>query len=195
MCGNVLDLAGKKANPRGTFKPPVEDSHLWVYANIDASTNPDVRCDAGNVPLLDDSFNCVLMTELLEHVPDPEKVLLEANRVLKPEGTCLLSVPFLIGVHPDPNDYQRFTEEKLERLLFDAGFKTIKCEPMGGWWAVISDMVRLLLHNHRDKLGPISRSMFYLVVRGTQALQSLDELSRPTWPIVTTGWAVVAKKV
>ena len=195
MCGNVLDLGGKKANPLGTFKPPVEDSNLWFYANIDASTNPDVRCHAGNVPLLDDSFNCVLMTELLEHVPDPEKVLLEANRVLKQEGHCLISVPFLIGVHPDPNDYQRFTADKLERLLFGAGFRMIECEPMGGWWAVISDMVRLLLHNPRDKLGPISRSMFYLVVRGTQALQSLDELSRPTWPIVTTGWAIVAKKV
>lgn len=48
---------------------------------------------AGRLPFVSDSFDTVSMLDVLEHVPGPEKALLEADRVLRPGGRLILSVP------------------------------------------------------------------------------------------------------
>lgn len=52
-----------------------------------------VRGDAQRLPLADDSFDAVLMTEVLEHIPDDAAALSEVLRVLRPGGVLALSVP------------------------------------------------------------------------------------------------------
>lgn len=43
----------------------------------------------------DNSFDLVLHSEVLEHVPDPKKALAECRRVLTPEGVCLFTLPVI----------------------------------------------------------------------------------------------------
>ena len=79
----ILDLGGKKTNKRGVFNP--EDYNLQVkYANIDEKTNPDYLCDITDLPVEDKSFDGVILSEVLEHVPDPKAVLKEAYRIFRP---------------------------------------------------------------------------------------------------------------
>ncbi|MCW5725686.1 MAG: methyltransferase domain-containing protein [Maricaulaceae bacterium] len=49
--------------------------------------------DAGRLPFADASFDRVICSEVLEHVDDPEAVLAEIIRVLKPDGLVAVSVP------------------------------------------------------------------------------------------------------
>ena len=67
-------------------------------------------------------------------------MLSECFRILKPKGHLFLSVPFLVGVHGDPADFQRWTEDGLRRIVSDAGFGEIDIEPMGHWSSVIADL-------------------------------------------------------
>lgn len=52
-----------------------------------------VRADAAAAPFEDGAFDLVVCSSLLEHVPDPRKLLGEIVRLLKPGGWCYLSFP------------------------------------------------------------------------------------------------------
>jgi len=52
-----------------------------------------MRVDAHYLPFESNSFDCVVLTEVLEHVYSPYRVLEEMHRVLAPDGILILSVP------------------------------------------------------------------------------------------------------
>ena len=47
--------------------------------------------DAKNLPFCSELFDCALLLETIEHISEPEKVLLEAKRVLKEDGFLVFS--------------------------------------------------------------------------------------------------------
>lgn len=63
------------------------------------------------------SIDGVICTQVLEHVANPESLISEIERVLKPGGKLILTVPFLWQQHEKPYDFTRFTSFGLRRLL------------------------------------------------------------------------------
>jgi SAM-dependent methyltransferase len=130
--GDVLDL--------GAGAAPSYREHLQGraarYVRVDGSavTNPDAVVDLDNDPLpfADRSFDAVLAFNLLEHLYHPEMVLNEARRVLRPTGRVIVWVPFLVGYHPSPEDFFRYSESSLRRKFDDAGFESIEVATVGG---------------------------------------------------------------
>jgi SAM-dependent methyltransferase len=84
------------------------------------------------LPFADASVDTVLCANVLEHVYDYRHLIQEMHRILKPGGTLIGFVPFLIQYHPDPHDYFRYTKEALLRMFSDEGFVDIKIENIGG---------------------------------------------------------------
>lgn len=64
-----------------------------------------------------DTYDFVILDEILEHVRDPWRAVEEVRRILKPGGTLITSSPFMIAVHKVPEDYWRFTEAAMHVLL------------------------------------------------------------------------------
>ncbi len=50
--------------------------------------------DLCNLPFPDDTFDYVMSTEVLEHLPNPGQALMELKRIAKPEAYLIISVPF-----------------------------------------------------------------------------------------------------
>lgn len=140
--GRILDIGGKKENKRGVFRPPLGDVECWEYVNIDAATQPDWLAQADAIPVPSNSYDIVLMSEVLEHLAEPEDALREAWRVLRPNGILVNAAPFLIPLHADPDDYQRWLPAKYKRVLARIGFEAISVTPMGGFFAVCHDLVQ-----------------------------------------------------
>jgi SAM-dependent methyltransferase len=97
----------------------------------------DYFCLANDIPVDAKSFDAILCTEVLEHVPNPQEVLAEFNRVLKNGGQLFATVPFVYPMHEAPYDFYRYTLYALRQLLQAAGFDVVFVTPRGGWIASI----------------------------------------------------------
>jgi SAM-dependent methyltransferase len=194
MAGRVLDIGGKKSNPRGEFRPPKENCLRWDYVNIDPSTNPEFLCTGDSIPLENEKIDCALLCEVLEHVEKPLDILRETHRLLRPEGVLLLTMPFLVPVHADPCDFHRWTDSMLKQALLESGFGEISVEPMGGLVPVISDIVRGWTESQYFWNKPVRRKIYRLFVDLTHLLRFVLSPNPPSSRIITTGWGVVAKK-
>lgn len=61
----------------------------------------DMIVDVCNMSFPDESFDCVICREVIEHVPEDRELLFEVRRVLKPEGEFYLTTPNAFNILPD----------------------------------------------------------------------------------------------
>jgi SAM-dependent methyltransferase len=143
--GTVLDIGAGYAPYRGLLLSP--PSRAERHIGLDLSSNeyqpPDLAWDGQTMPLPNASVDCALATEVFEHVREPEAVMCETFRVLKPGGFLFFTVPFLWPLHSAPNDEYRYTPFALHRHLTRAGFSEIEIEALGGWDASLGQMIGL----------------------------------------------------
>jgi SAM-dependent methyltransferase len=78
------------------------------------------------IPVADHSFDMVISTQVLEHVPEPAHYVAECFRVLKPGGKLVLTTHGLFEDHGCPYDFQRWTTDGLRILLETTGFH-VRC--------------------------------------------------------------------
>jgi SAM-dependent methyltransferase len=88
----------------------------------------DVYYDGITLPFQDDHFDSVFSSEVFEHVFNLEQILKELNRVLKPGGTLLITLPFVWYEHSVPFDFARYTSFGIIHLLKKNGFAIIVSE-------------------------------------------------------------------
>ncbi len=123
------------------------------------------------LPFKDASADIVLLTNLLEHVREPNALLQECHRILKPGGVIIGTVPFMIQIHQRPYDFYRYTQMNLEYMLHKHAFKNISVIPVNNSYA--------LLFN-------VSTSFFTSVIRNAK----YTLFYRMLWKIVRITFAV-----
>ena len=110
-----------------------------------APARPDIiYYDGTLMPLGDRLYDCVLCIEVLEHAADPELLLNEIWRVMKPGGSLLLTVPWSARVHHLPHDYHRFTRFRLMEMFGHIGFHGVEIHDRGTDVGTIANKLTLL---------------------------------------------------
>ena len=91
-----------------------------------------IKCDAEEMPFEDESFDVVILIDMLEHTKHPFKVLEEISRVLKKEGYLITVNTTRFKMHGDEikgfeyPDYWRFNEAGIRLLLEENEIKVIE---------------------------------------------------------------------
>jgi len=133
----------------GCGKKPYKDifsEFVSHHIGIDNQKAPNVRsqmdliCNVYQIGLENEFCDVVLCTEVLEHLEDPRKAMLEMNRILKDGGVVILTVPLFWPIHEAPRDYYRYTEHGLRFLFQQAGFEVIEIKPLTGFIVTFSQM-------------------------------------------------------
>lgn len=104
---------------------------------------PDLKWNGREIPMESESVDCVMATEFLEHYAEPERVLKEIHRVIKPDGRVFATVPFVWNLHEIPFDEYRYTPYSIERHFRNAGFREIQIKALGGWNLSFAQMIGL----------------------------------------------------
>ena len=142
VSGDLADLGCGKAPLLGAYRHLCSSILLADWSNS-LHPNPllDVNVDLNEpLPLPSESFDVVLLSDVLEHIPEPRRLLGEVARILRPGGRLLLNVPFAYGIHEAPHDYYRYTRYALERLVGESGLDIVELSELGGWVEVVSNL-------------------------------------------------------
>ncbi len=155
----------------------------------------DVLCSIDSLPLADNSVDAILNLAVLEHVPNPPKVVSEFNRVLKPGGQAFCFVPFIQGFHASPWDFQRYTSSGLRELFKD--FEIIKLKAVGptsGLLWVFQEWFAIAFSFRSKKLHLI---LWLLVLVTTWPLKFLDFFFTRNQMAenIASGFVIIVKKV
>lgn len=129
LSGKVVDLGG---DANGAYLAHLRGTFTLTSVNLDESTKPDVIHDLEKpLPLTSGEFDAALLVNVLEHVYEYRQLLSEAVRVVKHGGVIVVVVPFLFPIHPDPNDYWRFSAQTLTKEFDRLGLSDVRIDPLG----------------------------------------------------------------
>lgn len=162
----------------------------------DATIKPDFTWNGKVMSFENECFDCAFGTEVLEHCPEPEIILKEVFRVLKPNGIFFFTVPFLWNLHEVPHDEYRYTPFSLERHLKNSGFSNIEIKATGGWHASMAQMLGLWVR--RSPMPKNKRKLLSLILKPIiEFLIKIDKVENIKFKdgLMITGLYGTAKKI
>ncbi len=167
----------------------------WDQSVHSGVAGVDVVSSADQIDLPARSQDAVLMTQVLEHIPNPGGVLSEVQRILRVDGHVYLTVPLIWELHELPHDYYRYTPASLRLLLEGAGFTDVVVVPRNDCFTTIAQLLRNAgwamgrTGDERDEQRELARVALEELAESVAALAPLDvELIMPL------GYSAVGRK-
>lgn len=140
FCGNTFRNVLVIGAGHDPYRRYFTEADLYVALDIMAFQGvTDVVADAVSLPFKQNSFDCCMAIEIMEHVSKPLEVVREVHRVLCKGGTLFLSVPYAYHQHGDPYDYWRPTRHALQEAM--RAFEESTVYSQGNRLHVISDFI------------------------------------------------------
>lgn len=193
--GNLVDLGCGRVPLYGLYKDYIATATCvdWEYS---VHQNPflDQTCDlTDTLPFPNKSFDTVLLSDVLEHIAEPENLWREIERILRPGGHLILNVPFFYKLHETPHDYFRYTEYAIRRFAEKTGLEVVVLEGMGGIPEIVTDLLAKLSYK-LPLIGPPLASALQSMCKILVKEGPLKKISRKTRAQFPLGYFFVGRK-
>ena len=194
--GRLLDMGCGHVPLYDTYRDLVSENICIDWLNT-AHVNPflDHTVDLTAVlPFEIASFDTVLLTDVLEHIPEPMHLVSEIARILRPGGKLILGVPFFYWLHEVPHDYYRYTEFALRRFCQLSGLHVIDIVTYGGLPEIALDLSSKALNFFPHPLAALLRPLHMVASRlcQTKAVRKLSDRTKSSFPL---GYVLSAQKI
>ncbi len=152
------------------------------------SRQPDVYYDGRRIPFEDSCFDTVLSIQVLEHTPEPQRLLNEMARVLRPDGLLILSAPFSFRLHEEPHDYWRFSPHGLRYMCTKAGLELTELHPQGRLFSVLGHKLNSFLAFQVGSIAELAQALGKL----TQESRRTDRARLLLLPAILPAMAAIS---
>lgn len=151
------------------YKHLFTNTKQYIGLDIETSGNPydrqpDIVYDGKVIPLENQTIDNVFCAEVLEHVFNPNDVLQEINRILKPNGQLLLTCPFTIFEHEAPYDYARYSSFGLAHLLKENGFEVVEFVKTGSYLSTVLQLIAVYIYFAIAKIPVLKHILFIALI-------------------------------
>ncbi len=141
--GYLIDLGCGKVPLYEVYRQYTKDNICVDWEN---SLHPglfvDYECDLSReLPFSDGEFDTLILSDVLEHVVQPDMLWKEISRIVSPGGIAFINTPFFYCLHEIPSDYFRYTEFALRHFCELYGFKVLTLRSIGGTPEILADIL------------------------------------------------------
>ena len=194
--GKLLDLGCGKVPLYETYKNYITEN-ICVDWDISYHQNfyTDFNCDLNDpLPFSDNEFETILLSDVLSHIYNPEKLLREAKRVLTSGGKILISNPFYYWINEEPFDYYRYTEFYFRKIAEELKLNVILLKPLGGTPEILTDILgkRLIKRPRVGKyLAKKLQAFTFYFVNHTSLGKKISNTTSKSFPL---GYFIILEK-
>jgi SAM-dependent methyltransferase len=132
----VLDAGSGEAPYRALFSHAKYESADFEKVNKSYAGSTYV-CDLQSIPVENGRFDYVIFNQVMEHLPEPARVLKELCRVLKCGGKIIYTGPLFYEEHEQPYDFYRYTQFGLRHLFHSSGFRIERLDWLEGYLGTV----------------------------------------------------------
>jgi SAM-dependent methyltransferase len=164
--GRLLDVGCGDRQFERIFRPHVDEyvgiEHEATFRSTAANLGvkgPDYLYDGDRLPFQDASFDTLVSIQVLEHTPNPRRLVAEMARVLKKGGVLILAAPFSFRLHEEPHDYFRYSPHGLKELCNDAGLVVENVEQVGSLWSLMGHKLNSYLALRVARIGSTAQQL------------------------------------
>jgi SAM-dependent methyltransferase len=192
----LCDLGCGKVPLYGVYKSYIKENICVDWKNTShKSEYVDFELDlTRKLPFKKSEFDTIILSDVLEHIPNPENLFKEMKRILKKKGKILLNTPFYYWIHEEPHDYFRYTRYSLMRFARHYKFKIIQLNVVGGMPEVIADILAknfVKISFIGKTLSSFVQKVAYLFVKNTKFGKKLSFETTRYFPL---GYFMVLEK-
>jgi ubiquinone/menaquinone biosynthesis C-methylase UbiE len=130
--GEVLDV-GCGQSPYSYMLDPNQTKYYGIdivdAEKFDYNNSKITPFNGRDIPFEDEKFDALMCTEVLEHVPDYQRLTDEMYRVMKKGAKGVITIPWSARYHYIPWDYFRYTPSSLKTIF--SKFSSVEITPRG----------------------------------------------------------------
>lgn len=174
--GNLLNIESGIMPFEKIITSNTSDIIKYITMNLQPASfyyymKADIIWNGKNILLSDNAIDFVISFESIKDCSEPEKLMSEINRILKPGGTLFFTTSFLSPIHNIPYDKYRYTPFSLKQILENTGFRNIKLKALGGAHASLAQIIDIWIKRraknkfYRSFINPLLSILFSPLIR------------------------------
>ena len=188
FCSHLKYVSQDFGQYNGTGNNAAIQTQSWNNSKL------DIISDITNIPIPDNSFDAIMCIEVFEHLPAPIDAIKEFSRLLKKNGTLLITAPFCSLTHFAPyHFYSGFNKYFFEKHLSDYGFEINELIPNGSFFEYMAQEIQLRIPNSysTETIMQIELQAINTVIH---ILEKMSKTDKGSSEMLCFGYQVKARK-
>ncbi len=160
----MIDIGCGDKPYQDLFHNVIKYEGIEIETSVHTTIKANYVYDGVTFPFKNESYDSIVLNEVIEHVFNPDVLRQEINRIMKLDGKMMITLPFVWDEHEQPYDYARYSSFGITHLLQKNGFNVEILEKSCPNFGVIFQLVNGYIYKVTKKFPTMFRMLFILIL-------------------------------